>query len=541
MLSNKSSIKYFIYARKSSEDDDRQILSINSQIDSVKELALKLGLDIIDVLQESKSAKKPGRDVFNSLLERIESGEAQGILCWKLDRLARNPIDGSRVQWMLQNSVIVHILTPEREYLPTDNVLLMGIEFGMANQYILDLSKNVKRGLTDKVKQGWMPGVAKTGYLNTKSAEKGANTIIKDELRFPLIRQALDLMLTGIHSPVEILNKLNNEWGYRTIVKKKKGGKPMSRSTIYRIFTDPFYYGRFEYPKNSGNWYTGSHEPMITEDEFWLVQKLLGREGRPRPQKHKFPYTGLIVCGECGSMVTASDKVKINKGDGRKHFYTYYNCTKRKKGCSHCGQGAIEVRELEKQIDEYLAQIEIPDDFKNWALKYLGEVNDEEIKDRTHIRKSQQETYNNIQGQIDTLTQMRIKGQLTDEEYDTQRENLLSQRDKLKSQLSGTEERADNWRELTEKTFDFACQARYWFKNGDTETKKIILSTIGWNLNLKDRKLNMDIQKPFEIVKNGYKEISIIPNWLEPIKTITNKEKTGVLSPACSVLRADRV
>ena len=110
------------------------------------------------------SAKEPGRPVFNEMLSKIHRGEADGILCWKLDRLARNPICGGQISWMLQNDIIKSIRTYDREYLPSDNVIIMNVEFGASNQYIRDLSQGVKRGHKSKNQMGWRPGPASQGY-----------------------------------------------------------------------------------------------------------------------------------------------------------------------------------------------------------------------------------------------------------------------------------------------------------------------------------------------------------------------------------------
>ena len=127
---------YFLYARKSTDVEDKQVRSIEDQLAVLRALAKEQNISIVREFVEKQSAKMPGRLVFNEMMERVEKGEAQGILCWKLDRLARNPVDGGQISWMLQRGIIAHIQTHERSYKPTDNILMMSVEFGMANQYI---------------------------------------------------------------------------------------------------------------------------------------------------------------------------------------------------------------------------------------------------------------------------------------------------------------------------------------------------------------------------------------------------------------------
>ena len=126
------------------------------------------------LLTEKKSAKEPGRPVFNEMIKMIQAGKADAILCWKIDRLARNPVDGGQIQWMLQTGMIKCIRTFEKSHLPSDNVLLMSIEQGMANQYIRDLSTNVKRGNRAKLEKGGWPHMAPLGYLNDKAQKQSS-------------------------------------------------------------------------------------------------------------------------------------------------------------------------------------------------------------------------------------------------------------------------------------------------------------------------------------------------------------------------------
>ncbi|MDO8667641.1 MAG: recombinase family protein, partial [bacterium] len=526
-MNNKNSkINYIIYCRKSSETEDRQVLSIESQLNELKKIAETMNLKVIDILTESKSAKATGRPIFNEVIKRIDSGEAQGIICWKLDRLARNMIDGGNLIDMLQKGKIKHIQASDREYWPGDNVLLMAVEFGMANQFILDLSKNTKRGLKTKYDNGWMPGVAPLGYRNDKFCDKGEKKILTDPERFKLIRKMWDLMLTGNYSVRQIWEMANNEWGFRTPKRRKSGGRPLALSTLYKIFTNSFYFGEIHC---QGEIKIGKHEPMVTSEEFDRVQFLLGGKGKPRPKKHDFPLRGSMRCGECGALITAETKTKIMKLTGQNKTYTYYHCTKRKN--PDCSQKCIEEKELEKQVAGYLKQIEIPESFKDWAIKWLNKLNDQEIDGRTTIYQNQQKTYNQVQGEIDELTKMRFKNLIDDDEYLRQKNQLIKQRDGMTERLRDTEHRADQWLELSEKTFNFACYASYWFKNGDLQTRKEILACLGSNQILKDGKLAIDIQKPFKYILGNSQAIKQNSAMFEPMFNGLNKIKTESLNP----------
>jgi site-specific DNA recombinase len=550
--------QYFLYCRKSSEAEDRQVLSIESQISELRRLADKQGFSGVEILTEARSAKAPGRPVFNEMMQRIYRGEAQGVICWKLDRLARNPIDGGAVIWALKQHGI-EIITPTQTFRQSDdNTILMYIEFGMAQKYIDDLSRNVKRGLRTKAEKGWYPTSPPLGYRNNPSIGTGNQCIIKDPERFALVRQMWDLILTGQYSPPQILALANTEWHFRTRQTRKQGGKPLARSAIYRLFTDPFYYGWFEYPKGSGQWHKGSHEPMITEEAYTRVQLLLGAKANPRSITHVFPFTGLIRCGECGAAVTAEEKYQLICSECRYKFayrkkdrcprcttqidqmknptflhYTYYHCTKRKD--PDCTQRSIEASALERQIDAYLSRIQISPRFRDWALANLHEYHEQEVKKRNEIVHSQQKAYQDCLIRLDHLVRLKTAPEnangslLSDEEYGHQRFALLKEKARLEELFQDTGHRVEHWLSLVEKTFHFACSARYWFAEGDLAVKKEILLAIGSNLTLKDKILLIDTRKPFLILEQSLSPLSEEKRRFEPEKNGSNKGRIATV------------
>lgn len=506
-------IKYFLYARKSSEGEDRQVQSIGDQTDRITKMAEDQQLDIIEILSEAKSAKNPYcRAVFDKMLDRIEKGEAQGILVWEINRLSRNPVDSGKIQWMLQKGIIQSIKTINREYKPDDNALLLSVESGSANQFILDLKKGVKRGIDSKITKGNAPILAPLGYLNSIFETRGENFIKVDPERFSLVRKAWDMMLSGNYNPPQILEIMNNDWGMRTRKTKRRGGMLIGRTTLYGIFSNIFYAGFYNY---QGKIEKGIHEPMITLEEFDRVQILLGREGRPRPKTHDFSFTGIIRCGECGSAVTALEKTKIIKKTGEMKTFVYYFCTRRKLGVPCSQKIYLPIEKLEEQIDVEVSKIEIHPLFKDWALKILQESNTKEIDERTKVYDTQHKTLVDTQRQLDNLTQMRYKELIDDMEYIKEKKTLQDQITLLTEKLRTTESRAKEWIDLTEKTFNFACFARSNFEVGSIQTKKEVLNSLGQNYTLKDKKLHITPNEWLKPIINKKESINAQINWLE--------------------------
>src|SRR3989344_961672 len=337
---------YFFYARKSTDIEDKQVLSIEGQLVELRSLARNEGLEVVAEFIEKRTAKMPGRPVFNEMLKRIQQGEAQGIICWKLDRLARNPVDGGQISWLLQQGTIKHIQTHDRSHLSSDNVLMMSVEFGMANQFIRDLSANTSRGLHHKARLGYFPGTAPVGYLN----DVRSKTIVVDRKKSKFIKSAFELYAEGNYRLEDISNFL-----FENDV-KSLGGLPIHKDRIRFILTNPFYYGHFRY---AGEIYEGKHVPIIDKKLFDKVADVIVKRGHPqRTDKTPKALCGLIRCGECGCMITAEEK----KG------YIYYRCTKKKGACS---QAYVREEILVTNLSEILTQYVMPKDWTQELLKLV--------------------------------------------------------------------------------------------------------------------------------------------------------------------------
>lgn len=501
-------MRYVLYARKSSEGEDKQVQSIEDQIRKLREKARNMGITVAkkDIFVEEKSAKKPNnRPVFSSVLKLIETGKADGILCWQINRLSRNPIDSGRIQWLLQQGTIKSILTYDKEYLPNDNAILFSVESGMANQYILELRVNTKRGIESKVQKGWLPALAPVGYLNDKYGEKGSKTITKDPERFDTVRKMWDLMLTGCYSPNQVLDIATENWGFRTREFKRRGGTALSYSGIYRLFTNKFYMGKFDY---LGQEYEGNHEPMVTAEEFARVQGLIRKKDKAKPQSQEFSFTGNIKCGECGCLITAEAKTKFVKSTSEYKTYVYYRCT-RKKRHQKCQQKPVRLEELDSQIAEKLKSVTIIPEFRDWALRILNEENDQEIKERTQIQKSLSSKLLDSQRYLDNLTQLRYRDLISDDEFVRERRQLQGKIKDLESELTIGQERARNWFDLTERVFYFANGASELFQRGGVRTKRELFSAMGQSLTLTDGEFELEFNDWFKPIEKSYKRLEI--------------------------------
>jgi site-specific DNA recombinase len=499
-MTNSSTLKYVMYARRSIEkrDCEENVVSIESQLSELRKLAEKKNLKIVCELSETKSAKTPYiREKFQEMIKLIESGKADAILCWKMDRLARNPVDEGTIKYLLQNEVIKNIKSIDRDWYPDDNVLLASVEFGVATQYLRDLAKHIKRGMNACAERGYRPCSAPLGYKNSKYNKDGIQEeILVDDERFYKLRKLFDMMLTGKFSVMDLVEYSNKNLylGSRFTNRNK-----ISKTNLYGIFTNTFYYGEFEYPKNSGNWHKGNHIPMITTDEYDKIQLILGRHSKPRPKKHKFPFTGdLIKCHKCNSSITAEHKIKKQK-NGNIHHYTYYHCTGRSH--SKCKEPSISAEALEKEMIKIIDSLELDKKFQDWTFSVLKKIYKEKNKNiEKEVRKKNLEL-ENVENKLAGLLELRISNEITPEEFKSNKHKLESVSTHLRKEIENIKKN-DEWFEKMKESANFLIDLKKKFINGTNDEKRKIISLLCYNLTLKDKTLLFKVSEPFRTINN---------------------------------------
>ena len=494
-------MRYALYIRKSSEDNGKQIQSIENQEFTLKQKAEKEDLKIVKIYKESKSAKKPQkREGFNQMIQDLYDGKFDAILCWSLCRLSRNAIDGSIVQQNLLDGVIKEIVTYDRKYLPCDNSIILSLELGLAQEYSLALSKNTKRGQSYKLNKGDYPGEAPLGYLNTPHKLQGEKTIEVDPERAPILRKLWDLLLEGDMN-VSQLTKQAEALGLRSRASRSKPEKKISVHGMYCIFTNPFYYGVFKW---SGELHQGNHKPLITKEEFEDAQKIISsKKSYPRTAKYNFPFKGHLKCGECGASITGERKNK-KRADGTINTRTYYRCTHRIVG-SNCKQPSVREEDLEAQYKDLVDSITISEDFSKWSIKWLRLLNKEESSKEDSVRDQQVKRLQKIDKELSTLLDLRIQGEIEADLFKLKKDILVKEQQELQKSIEISSANKDRRIDRTEELLHFCTRAKILFESGSLEDKKLVLRTLGSHFYLKDKKLEVDLASPFKLVQDATK------------------------------------
>ncbi len=338
-------LKYCLYARKSSESDERQALSIDSQITEMKRLAEKKNIKITETIRESHSAKESGKRIgYLELIKGLVDNRFNSIITWAPDRLSRNAGDLGSLVDLMDKGILQKIQTFGQTFTNTpDEKFLLMILCSQAKLENDNRAKNVKRGMRTKCEMGVRPGCVPLGYKIVRSKNfREPSKIIVDQEKAPLVKKLFEYVCSGSSG--------KQAWEY---VSEEglisRNNKKISAGAAYRYLRDPFYYGEFEYPKGSGNWYKGSHTPIINKNLFDKTQKNIkeitykGKWGRKQ-----FYFSKLIKCGSCGGGVCGVEQINRH---GK--LYTYYRCTK---SASHyrCKEKYIREEKLIRIISEFI-------------------------------------------------------------------------------------------------------------------------------------------------------------------------------------------
>jgi DNA invertase Pin-like site-specific DNA recombinase len=470
--------KYFIYARKSTDDKDHQIRSLPDQLAELRELAKKEKIEVVDTFVEKQTAKVPGRPIFAEMITRIEKGEAAGILAWHPDRLARNSVDGGKIIYMVDTGIITDLKFPTFWFDATpQGKFMLSVSFGQSKYYVDNLSENIKRGHRQKLKNGIWPQKAPLGYLNDKTVKN----IVVDPVKSILVKKTFEAYATGDFTFAQVRQKIND------LGLKGTGDGLLSISNYQYLLKNPFYYGIIRY---GGEFYEGKHSAIITKKLFDDVQEVMTRKSKPKTSELlPYAYRGFFHCGECGCFITTEQQ----KG------HNYLRCTKRKGACM---QKYVREEIITSQIQSELKKYSLADEVANWLIAEVEkEKTDNEQVTNLQIKKVSVEIVT-VDSKLDKLMTAYLENALTLPEYQETKNKLMLEKHTLKDKLSAFEQSATIRFEPVIKFFNDCKQANILTNESDPLKLREFFKKVGSNPLVRNRVFTFTPRFPFALVPN---------------------------------------
>ena len=457
-------MRYILYARKSTEEDARQVLSIEAQLVELQEYAAKEKLEIVASLCEAKTAKEPGRIKFAEMLAILESGKADGIISWHPDRLARNSVDGGKIIHFVDRGLIRSLKFPTFWFEPTPQGLFMlNIAFGQSKYFVDNLRENVKRGLRQKIRNGTWPGWAPVGYLNNAKT-RGIDV---DSEKASKVCKMFEMYATGKYT----LHSLAN-WC------KEKGlrgnlGKPLVIANIQKNLQNVFYLGLMKW---KGEIFEGQHEPLISKKLFDKCQEVMAKRGKVQEvRKHHFAFLGLMKCASCGCSITGE----------RQKGHNYYRCTKKKGLCQE--KHYLREEALTEQIKSFLQKVSLSSQDTEKVLAALDSEQDkarEGAQSEVGILKEQ---LSQVEAKLQKLLNVYLADALSTEEYAAKKGQFISKKVMLNEKINDFEQKGLSWLEPAREFVKSLNQAANLIQTDNLSELPTFLKNIGSNHFLQNR------------------------------------------------------
>lgn len=511
-------LSYALYVRKSTESEERQVLSIEAQVRKARQLFPDI--QILEVYEDHKTAFTPGvRTRFLELLAAIDKGLICGIIAWHPDRLSRNEKDAAEITYRVRTGSIRELKFCSYDFTNTPEGIMM-LQFALSqSQYSSSkLSVDVKRGLEQKLERGERPGLAPVGYINNLRT----HTVEADPERYTLVAKMWDYLLSGLYTPSKICDIADREWKLTTLRRNHIGGGPLARSAVYAMFRNPFYTGYF---RHNGNLVKGSHPAMIDVDQFNRAQEIVSSRSTRRARSAKtrqFAYTNLIKCGECHCSYTA----EVKKG------HTYYHCT-RKSQTRTCQQRAhIREEDLEKALLRIMSTHTITPLLLRESHNSLDRAREEVTQQERDVDGARRRRLSDLTKVLDGLIDMRAQMLIDDTDFTRRRNEVKNEIFEIEQQLASSRSSIDESIDLTRSIVDLAAYGLGVLRRGSLRKKRIIAQTIVKRCEILDGSILIEKQdwiKPFDRTRTNTQSVQF--------KMMPARHRSGDRSPAETLAR----
>ncbi|MFA7315594.1 MAG: recombinase family protein [Candidatus Paceibacterota bacterium] len=550
-----SKLNYVIYCRKSSEGEDKQVQSLETQLRELKEHSERNKLNIVDIISESKSAFKTGREGFNKMTSLIRTGKANAILVIRGNRISRNSIDAGYIISLMDEKKLLYIRTPNSTCYTSSSTdkMMIALELIFSKKDSDDKGDMVKEGQRTKALKGYPHGLASLGFLNDKSEEKGNRKWMVDKHRLSVVKEMLKMFLSGAYSGTQVYDWVVHSAKLTTPKHKKSGGNFITYSRVYEILKDPIYAGFF-YQQGLRYELSKSLPRLISEDEHNKILYMLKSRTLPKTQTHQTPYSGFIK-SPFGEFVGADMKFQIICQC--KYKFAYQNKT-------HCPKCAIEIDQIEnpkylsyayyynvpkrkkRESVKYIEEGEITRFFclyvkKNltmskslieWSKRCIKEIKDNEVMSGLLEFNGKKERIDQLEDRKRKYRQMLASDQITNIEYKTD----IGEMDKEISDLNNQKAINKNWYEIAEQIIDLTGELEETLQSGLVKNKRIVLAKLGSNLIWNEEILDIINTKPIQKLIDGLNQAKAKNPKFEPESIIDTSERNEVFKDVCPTL-----
>ncbi len=493
--------------------------SLPQQAKANREAAIKDGRKVVtefSIIESAKASEK--RDDFNAAVDYIKKHpNVKFVYLEKPDRLTRNLKDATLAYELVYDYDVTFIFTRDNFVLNKNSNSHAKFQFDikavLAKNYIDNLSDEVKKGQRGMLEEGkWPGGLSPTGY---KKVDK---LLAPDEPRSSFVVKAFELYASGSHSLRSLKGELDKQ-GFRST-----NGKLLTRSNYFNILRNPIYYGAMLW---NGKLYEGKHQPLIDKQLFDKVQEMLRRtkngELIPVYAKHNVTYRGSLQCGECGCKITADEKIKINKGNGKVHRWVYYHCT-HFKPCTQTG--SVREESIDEQISSLLSGLSLGPNTTEWLKNKLRESHQEEITFRESALNALNNNLIQVRNRLDKVYDDKIDGVIDEETYHRKRQQYLLELENLKGEIKKHEIADQKYIDFGCLVLDVANRAGEIYKVRNADDKKYLINFVFSNLSLKDKNVQFSLRNIFQAIVN-YQETK---DWLRSRDSNPNKRIQNPLS-----------
>ncbi|MCK9439558.1 recombinase family protein [Patescibacteria group bacterium] len=479
-------MKAIILARVSTEEQMTEGQSIPAQIGRAREYAKRKDFDMVKEYQFDESSTKDKRAKFEKVIEDIrKSKEAIALIVETVDRLQRSfkesvELDALRKEGKLELHFIRENLIVHKDS-NSSEIQRWDLATFVAKSFVLQISDNVKRTFSNKVKLGEIIGRAPIGYLNVTDEITEKKDVIVDRVRAKYICKIFKLYSTGDCS-MKYLSKLMNEEGLTT-----KKGKKLGVRQMELILKNPFYYG---YQLYKGELYPHKYEPLISYELFLQCQKVKeGYKKIPRKVSEKpFVFQGLMTCANCGCRITP----ELKKGK-----YVYYHCTNHKEICEKI---YVNQDDLLKEVKAVFSKLVLSDEEKDRLVNSLKATEEGKNEFQKMQLKELRKENDRIEEKISIMYEDRLSGSITIDFYNKKFKELMEKKQENEFKMKRLNNANKNYYITANTILSLAQRAPEIFESSETEEKRQLVNFVFQNLELDGKKLLFKTKTPFERV-----------------------------------------